>query len=153
MIHKEAWYIEAGEDLKEFESLRRNKLDAMEAYVRELSRAGKLKDLPKNQLVGFAHFGILRGMDLRGADLWGADLREANLQGADLQEANLREANLQGANLRETNLWGVDLKEANLREANLQETNLWGANLREADLRGASYGPSQLENTVGTPIT
>ena len=36
---------------------------------------------------------------LRGADLRYANLRDANLRGADLRYANLRDANLQGANL------------------------------------------------------
>ena len=50
---------------------------------------------------------------VKGANLREADLREANLWGTDLREADLRGANLGGANLRGANLWRANLREAN----------------------------------------
>ena len=47
---------------------------------------------------------VLRGADLRGADLLWTDLRYADLRGADLRWTDLRGANLQCADLREANL-------------------------------------------------
>ena len=52
-------------------------------------------------------WAILRGANLRGADLCRANLRGANLRGADLCRANLRWANLRGADLRDVNLCGA----------------------------------------------
>ena len=71
---------------------------------------------------------VLRGADLRWANLRCADLRDADLRGADLRWADLRGADLRWANLRC----------ANLRWANLRCADLRGANLRCADLRDAN---------------
>ena len=127
MIHAEAWCCEADEQLKEFEGLRRVKLDAMEAYVRELSRNGKLKLLPKGQLVGLAHFGVLRGMDLRNMNLSGVDFSKADLRGVDFR----------GADLQGTHFYGADLREANFQWADLRDALVSGAEIQGANFRGA----------------
>ena len=57
---------------------------------------------------------VLRGADLRGADLLWTDLRYADLRGADLRWTDLRWTDLQDANLRWANLQCADLREANL---------------------------------------
>ena len=62
---------------------------------------------------------VLRGADLRGADLGYADLRGADLGYADLRGANLGYADLGGADLRGACLWN----------ANLGHANLWGAKI------------------------
>jgi hypothetical protein len=89
-----------------------------------------------------------------GGLLKGADLREANLQGADLSTANLQRtkfymANLQGANLALSKLQGTDLYRAKLQGAYLIGSKLQGANLslaklQRADLIGAEFD----ENTI-----
>lgn len=84
----------------------------------------------------------LRGAQLNKADLSGAQLQGTNLEGAMLQGANLRDALLQGANLRDAQLQGANLDEARLQDAvlvgaQLQEVHLEGAMLEGADLRGA----------------
>ena len=91
--------------------------------------------------------GLLKGADLRGANLNNADLYKVNLQCAVLQNARLQEcqmwkADLVEANLRFVNLQGARLWEANLQcaklwKANLKEAKLWRANLQRADLLGA----------------
>ena len=81
---------------------------------------------------------------LRGADLRYADLRDANLNHADLRDANLRDANLNHADLRDANLRG-----ANLRGADLSHADLRGADLSGADLRGADLSGAILDETAG----
>jgi hypothetical protein len=53
-----------------------------------------------------------------------AILRGANLRGADLSGANVRNADLSGAILRDANLSGVDLRDANLGAANVIDGGL-----------------------------
>ena len=80
----------------------------------------------------------LRGANIRYADLSGANLCCANLGGANLRGANIGGANLCGANLCCANLGGANLRCANLGDANLCGANLRGANLGGANLRGAN---------------
>ena len=87
---------------------------------------------------------VLRGANLRYANLWGANLRYANLWGANLRGANLRYANLCYANL-----WGANLWDANLRDADLRDADLCYANLRDADLRGADLRGADLLGVIG----
>ena len=54
-------------------------------------------------------------------------LRGANLRGANLSKADLRGADLTGADLRQANLTGADLRQANLTKAVIQGANLAGA--------------------------
>jgi len=79
---------------------------------------------------------ILRGANLKKANLAGSRLRLANFQNADLREANLQNSNLSGAFLLQ-----ADLKGANLSAAILQGANLSDAKLDNAVLRGADLSP------------
>jgi uncharacterized protein YjbI with pentapeptide repeats len=76
------------------------------------------------------HSSFLVNADLRHAKLQGANFRFANLQGADL-----RYASLQGADLEIANLQGADLRFANLHGARLWHANLQGADLSGVNLR------------------
>ena len=97
---------------------------------------------------------ILRGADLRGANLYGADLRDANLYDANLRDANLYDANLRDANLRGANLYGANLRGANLYGANLYGANLYGANLRGANLYDANLcGAKNVSIPIACPDT
>ena len=69
---------------------------------------------------------VLRGEDLRCADLRYVDLRCANLSYADLRGANLRGANLRNADLAYADLRGAVLEGANLKYAYLTNVNLEG---------------------------
>ncbi len=95
----------------------------------------------------------LSGANLIGATLSGADLSMANLSNADLSKATLILANLSGANLIKADLRGADLIGATLIGATLSGADLSGADLSGADLSGAIYSPSQLNHTLGKPIT
>ena len=92
---------------------------------------------------------VMRGEDLRDANLRGANLRyadlsDAYLRGSDLGGADLGGANLGGADLRDANLGGANFCGANLRYADLGDANLRGANLRYADLSDAYLGGADL---------
>jgi pentapeptide repeat protein len=67
---------------------------------------------------------------------WEADQGRLVLKGVDLRSANLERANLRNANLEGANLWNANLEGANLWNANLEGASLWGANLE-----GALYEP------------
>lgn len=101
----------------------------------------------------------LRGADLKNAELSGVDLREADLQNTDLSMANLSgssldECKLQGALLVRTVLQGVsmvgadlstaDFSNSDLATANFTHAQLKGANLRGADLRGTNFARAEL---------
>lgn len=148
MIHLETWHKEADSIEKELESLKRNHIDAMQRYLISLVRSGKIKDLDKNQIAAFGHFGALRGMDLTGAylnrvNLSGLDLRGVNFSKADLRGANLTYSDLRGtiwtgasadsALFDGADLSGTDLSDATLFGARFIEANLDGANLSRAD--------------------
>jgi hypothetical protein len=127
-------------------------LDTMDSLQREASRSGNPEDISINRelvrarttatialldaeinriltrfltdwnLTTQSGVGILRGADLRDADLAGAlftdtDLKNANLEGANLKDANLERANLEGANLESANLEDASLACADLRGA------------------------------------
>src|SRR6266851_4054604 len=92
---------------------------------------------------------LMRGADLREAQLEGASLNEAQLESANLfraqlEGANLSWAQLEGADLFRAQLEGADLREAQLEGANLSGANLNGANLRNALLSGADLSGAQL---------
>jgi len=93
-------------------------------------------------------FMHLRGVDLRGGDLYDAHLDRADLRDAHLEKANLgyahlkladlRDAHLDRANLGYAHLEGVFLTSAHLEAARLKGADLSGAHLDGgADLRGA----------------
>lgn len=77
---------------------------------------------------------ILKGANLRKANLAGSRLRLADLRSADLSEANLQKSNLSGAFLVQANLDGANLSAAVLQGANLSDTKLNGAVFRGASL-------------------
>jgi uncharacterized protein YjbI with pentapeptide repeats len=98
----------------------------------------------------FGDNGLLKGANLRFANLQGANLFGANLQGADLFKTNLQEAalsfaNLQEANLELANLQGETLSYANLQKAYLLKANLQGADLFMAKLQGACLVEANLQ--------
>jgi len=125
------------------------------AELTELDVSGKPADWflrPDNELPRIVKGAQLKQADLRyasarGAFLIKADLREAQLNKADLSEAKLQgakliQANLQGAKLRDAELRGANLDGARLQDAvligaQLQDAHLDGAVLERADLRGA----------------
>ncbi len=57
-----------------------------------------------------------------------------------LKGADLRHANLANADLKHTNLEGTDFFDANLKDADLQNASLFRANLRGVKLSGAKFG-------------
>jgi uncharacterized protein YjbI with pentapeptide repeats len=106
---------------------------------------------------------VLRGADLKSAQLQGAnltraELQKADLEGAQVQGAVLKFARLEGALLRSAQLQDSDLGEANLQdavltEAQLQRARLGGAmlkssNLVRAILQGADAGGVQLQSAA-----
>jgi hypothetical protein len=101
--------------------------------------------------------GLLKGANLRGANLEGASLYRVNLQGAVLdsavlQWADLGRANLQGTMLMGANLEGAILFEASLQGANLYHANLHGVNLYQANLQGAYLGGVNLQGAKGLAV-
>jgi uncharacterized protein YjbI with pentapeptide repeats len=97
----------------------------------------------------------LRGADLRnllgeGAFMMKADLRDAKLQDADLHNAQLQMANLSLAQLQNADLQSAQLQVAILSSAQLQDARLRYAQLQEADLpyawlQRADLGEAQLQ--------
>ena len=97
----------------------------------------------------------LKGADLRNTCLRGTDLRNADLTGALLEEVDLRGACLIGANLSHAAMVQADLSEAILdralaykcdfRFATLVRTGLVGATLRHSDCSNANLSHAELE--------
>jgi Uncharacterized low-complexity proteins len=94
--------------------------------------------------VKFSRISLLRGADLRGADLSKSSLLRADLRGADLSEASLSDADLRGADLRKAGLNGADLSKASLRQADLSGAALPVADLSEAPLDEADLSEAHL---------
>lgn len=96
--------------------------------------------------------GLLKGADLRDANLEGANLSLANLEGANFLGANLKDANLSGANLKgatlRAKLEGANLTQANLEEADLVYSNLKGVKLLDTNLEGADFREANLEGVT-----
>ncbi|MCH7922764.1 MAG: pentapeptide repeat-containing protein [Nitrospinae bacterium] len=109
-----------------------------------LVKGAQLKDADLRYAKAVGAF--LVNADLRGANLQEADLKEAKLQGARLWDAKLQKADLWMANLQGAILWKANLQEANLQGATLWKATLHGANLLGADFRS---GPSPLSKTTG----
>ena len=106
--------------------------------------------------------GLLKGKDLRGANLKGASLyfrdpkggssEAANLEGAILHGANLETATLNDVNLQNAELTGANLHKACLDNAELQGADLAGSNMEStrmygAKLQGAMLNGSNLKDT------
>lgn len=100
--------------------------------------------------------GLLKGENLRSANLQAAKLENANLQdvrlgNANLQDANLLRANLQyasmdSANLQAAKLVGANLQYASMGSANLQAAHLFLANLQHAVLIDANLQDANLSD-------
>jgi len=101
-----------------------------------LVKGAQLKDADLRR--ANAHGAFLVNADLREAKLQNTDLSNADLRGADLQGANLPGAKLQGAKLQKAKLWGANLQGAYLKWAKLQGASLRGAKLQGAVLQGAN---------------
>ena len=95
---------------------------------------------------------VLRGADLRGADLCGAYLSGADLRGAVLCGADLRGAVLRGAYFSGADLCGTDLRGAVLCGTYLSGADLCGAYLSGADLRGAVLCGAYLSGAKNAPF-
>ena len=113
--------------------------------VEELRRLGWLSD------------GLLRGVDLAGANLQEARLYQANmpravLEGTKLQRAVLGRADLQGADLTGADLAGANLWRARLQGARLYDANLKGAILDQAEFDEETYLPDRSHWTPGMDL-
>lgn len=128
-----------------------------ELLKREFFNSGKTlwgADLAGLDFQDFNFFRAdLRGVDLSGADFSAADLGGANLQGANLQGTVFRRTDFLRAKMENADFRGANLQGSVLWHAELQGADFRGANIHEADFRSAIYDPSQLEGTVGTPVT
>ncbi|MFT4975176.1 MAG: hypothetical protein ACI8S6_001063 [Myxococcota bacterium] len=93
----------------------------------------------RQQLLGLAHTGRLRGAQLSGAQLERLDLSGTDLRGADLSDARLRWCDLSGADLRGANLRGADLSYANLTDADLRDADTEGIRTSCARMGGAMW--------------
>ena len=79
-----------------------------------------------------------------------AVIRGANLKGADLRDAYLQDADLKGADLQDAYLKGADLQDADLKGAYLKGADLQGADLRGANLQGADFYKTLFYGKGGT---
>lgn len=119
---------------------RRDLRQLQEQLVRDA--ASMSNEVAKNAIHQIASRGWLRR---ENSLLKGANLRYANLQGADLFRANLQDAKLRHANLQGARLTGANLQGADLGYANLQ-----GVRLADAELNESTVLP---DNTLWTPYT
>ncbi len=92
--------------------------------------------------------GILKGVDLGGANLQSAYLPLANLAGASLARANLQGANLASADLQGASLWNANLEGANLEMANLGGVNMEHTGLHKASLANANLAGAILVGAI-----
>jgi len=96
---------------------------------------------------------ILRGWDLRGANLPGAIFRASDLRGANFNGANLAGACFVGAGMENATFCGANLAGADLGGSGIDGANFAGANLngagffkayaRKANFTGASMNGAQ----------
>ena len=86
-------------------------------------------------------YGVLPGLNLRGASLSHTDLRWKNFRGASFQRANLGGSLLWGASLVNTDLTHVDLRHADLTGADLAGADLSHARTEGTCFLGARYSP------------
>jgi uncharacterized protein YjbI with pentapeptide repeats len=91
---------------------------------------------------------VLRGRDLRFAELLRADLRGADLTGARLQGAVLAVAQMQGALLIRAEMQGAFLFGAEMQRANLFGAQMQGANLYLAEIHSAVLADAALEGAI-----
>ncbi len=92
------------------------------------------------------HKGLnLRGVILRGVNLWMLPLANADLGDAHLEGANFHSTRLEGASLARAHLEGTKLISAHLEKAFLLDAHLERASLGAAHLEGALLGDAHLE--------
>jgi uncharacterized protein YjbI with pentapeptide repeats len=91
--------------------------------------------------------GLLKGENLRGANLQHSKLENANLQDVRLGDANLQDANLVRANLQDASMDDANLQDAKLVGANLQYAIMSSANLQGAHLFLANLQHTHLIRT------
>jgi uncharacterized protein YjbI with pentapeptide repeats len=125
------------------------------AAVRDMTRAGPLRDRGPHIQAAITVLGRLAGVDRRSrgwlarVDLAGSDLGYSDLAGADLHYSDLSQSFLLGADLRRADLTGVwfvraTLDEARLHQADLRSAVFWKARLIGADLRAADLTAADL---------
>jgi uncharacterized protein YjbI with pentapeptide repeats len=98
---------------------------------------------------GKSSVSILRGIELKNAQLGRANLPEADLSGAHMNSADLRWAHLHGTNLSDAflnfaELNHADLSDANLESAYMNDANLESAYMNDANLPEAHLGEADL---------
>jgi uncharacterized protein YjbI with pentapeptide repeats len=87
---------------------------------------------------------VLKGLDLRGANLSGIDLSNADLEDADLSNAqmwntHLREAKLIRTKFRGTTINGAEFQGANLHSADFEGARIRNTSFAEAKLRRTRF--------------
>lgn len=103
----------------------------------------RFANLDKARLYGSHLDGVnlfkaqLNGARLSFAHLNNANLFYAHLNGAELDSAYMNDADLCGAQLNNADMLGTQLKNALLINAHLENASLAGAHLTGADMRGA----------------
>jgi uncharacterized protein YjbI with pentapeptide repeats len=91
-------------------------------------------------------FAVMRGANLKLANLSKAQLREADLVLANLRGADLRHADLSGANLVGARLMGVDLAHANICGADLSTAeDLTDEQLRQTEGDSFTKLPEEMQ--------
>lgn len=122
-------------------------------------RTAKVAALPKPIMRGRdirnadLAFASLTGIDFRKAQMEGANLDGAQMEGADLslaqmEQADLTGAQMEGANLSGAQMVGADLDGAQLGGADLTAANMEAALFREALLEGADFRNANLTSAV-----
>ncbi len=95
-------------------------------------------------LARLASGGVLRDMDLVGADLSDLELSKQSFTGSKLAGARFQKANLAGANLVGVSLVNAVLDDASLVDADLTSANLAGASMRRAAFSRATLTRAEL---------
>ena len=145
-------------DLREAESLKKEKLTAL--------KARQAKFLGLNLYKVQMQSSILDGSDFRSCDLEEADMRGSSIVGGTFSHAKMRginfsplmfgsgpqkrfaPTNLMSCVFRYADLSGANLKNVSLKNADLSYANLSGADLREADLSGANLEGATLDDAL-----
>ncbi|NES83744.1 MAG: hypothetical protein F6K10_21315 [Moorea sp. SIO2B7] len=99
------------------------------------------KKLTEQEIENVATYVLLQALNL----LKGINLKEANLIAANFEGSDLRFANLQGARLADANFILANLNGANLQDADLSRAKLVQTQLDETDLTGATLTGAYIE--------
>jgi hypothetical protein len=92
--------------------------------------------------------GLLKGLQLKRADLTGLNLVNHNGPHFDLSYSNFYRANMQNAHLYNTSIRNASLMKADLSDANLHCAKLEGTNLLGVKLVGARIDNMKLGHTL-----